>query len=271
MNKILILLLAIIITGGCEYEKERNITLEEHPEWKSYFENENVEGTVVILDIKEQKQWIHNLQRAKTGFLPASTYKIMNSMIGLETGSVSLTDTLKWNGEDVWNSDWKKDHVLKTAFAVSCVPCYQEIARRIGVERMVKYTSDANYGHLMIDSTTIDNFWLVGDSKISAIEQVQFIERLYHEDLPFSKNTMNSVKEIMLNEQTEEYTLRAKTGWSQSETINNGWFVGYLTTSDEKAYAFATNIERTRSVSSDGFAGARKSIAMAIFKELGII
>jgi beta-lactamase class D len=195
----------------------------------------------------------------------------MNSMIGLETGAISLTDTIKWNGEDVWNDEWKKDHVMKTAFAVSCVPCYQQIARRIGVKRMIKYTAEANYGDLIIDSTTIDSFWLVGNSKISPMEQVQFIERLYHEDLPFSKNTMNNVKEIMLLEETDKYTVRAKTGWSQTETINNGWYVGYLTTSDQQAYVFATNVERTRSVSSDGFAKARKSITMAIFRKLGII
>lgn len=268
MKKIL-LLTAIVLVFGCQTEKET--VVEKHPEWQSYFDEQNVEGCIVIQDIQNQKQWIYNEERAKTGFLPASTYKIINSMIGLETGAITLTDTIKWDGADVWNDVWKKDHVLRTAFAVSCVPCYQQIARKIGVERMVKFTNAANYGQLTIDSSTIDNFWLEGDSKISPLEQVTFITQLYQEKLPFSKATFDSVKEIMINEETETYTLRGKTGWSQTETINNGWFVGYLTTSDDQVYVFATNVERSRSVSSNGFSAARKAITMSIFKTLGII
>ncbi len=276
--KYLYFALLVVILISCNSTNESENTPEksktstvEMPQWQSFFEAENVIGATVIYDIQSDSQWIYNLERANTGFLPASTFKIINSMIGLETGAVTLTETLKWNGEDTWNDNWKRDHVLKTAFEVSCVPCYQEIARRVGVEQMKKYTSLSNYGHLAIDSTTIDNFWLTGESEISSIEQVHFITQLYLETLPFSKETFSAIKEIMINETSEDYTIRAKTGWSQSETINNGWFVGYLITSDDAVYVFATNIEQSREVDSKGFAKARIEITKKALQDLGLI
>jgi len=251
--------------------QEATVEVIEQKDWQSFFDDENVIGTTVVYDLKNEKKWVYNLERTETGYLPASTFKIINSMIGLETGAIALNDTIKWNGEEVWNDAWKNDHVLKSAFAVSCVPCYQQIARKVGVEQMINYTNKSNYGKMVIDSSTIDDFWLVGDSKITAFEQVDFLSKLFKETLPFSKQTMNSIKDIMINEENDEYILRAKTGWSQSDSLNNGWFVGYLTTLDKAenaTFLFATNIERARNVDSKGFGDARKSITMNILKDL---
>jgi beta-lactamase class D len=248
---------------GCQEVKDIK-----KPEWKIYFDTENLEGTIVIRDLENGKQWIYNPERAKTGFLPASTFKIINSMVALETGILNPEDTIYWNGENHWMPTWRKNHVLKTAFAASCVPCYKEIARKVGVKQMNKYIVANNYGQIDIREENLDMFWLVGASKITALEQVDFMEKIYRDQLTFSKKTTDAVKEIMINEIGEDFVLRAKTGWAQIETtqINLGWFVGYITT-EKGNYAFATNIERPMSEETEGFGASRKGITMKILKD----
>lgn len=237
----------------------------EKTEWETYFEDEKVIGTIVIRNLENGEQWIYNEERAKTGFLPASTFKIMNSMIALETEILTTKDTIYWNGENHRIPTWRENHVLKTAFAASCVPCYQAIAREVGVERMKKHIEANDYGQMDVQVENLDMFWLVGKSKITAFQQVDFIEKLYKNEVKFSPKTINSVKEIMLNEKGDDFVLYGKTGWAQIETeqINLGWFVGYLTNL-KGSYAFATNIERPMSENTEGFAAARKAITMKI-------
>ncbi|MGB0984672.1 MAG: class D beta-lactamase [Saprospiraceae bacterium] len=260
-----VFLIATFFFMGCE-----SVTKDtEKSEWKTYFDNKNVKGTIVIRDLESSQQWIYNSERAKTGFLPASTFKIMNSMIALETEILSTEDTIYWNGENHRIPTWRENHVLKTAFSTSCVPCYQEIARKVGVQRMNKHIKANDYGQMDIQEENLDMFWLVGNSKITPLEQVDFIEKLYKNKLTFSQKTIDSIKEIMLNEKGNDFVLYGKTGWAQieAEQINLGWFVGYLTSSKGN-YAFATNIERPMPEDTEGFAAARKEITMEIFEKM---
>jgi len=138
----------------------------------------------LIYDLKEDHYYTNNFERARVGKLPASTFKIPNSVIALETGAVENDSTLfKWYGEARNMSIWEKDMTFRDAFHLSCVPCYQDVARSIGRDRMKDYIDKLGYGDIKFDSTTIDNFWLVGDSKISPWEQVNFLKRLYQSKL----------------------------------------------------------------------------------------
>lgn len=264
MKKTSFIILMMISVFGCKEKKTTTIL----NDWKSFFDEKNVEGGIVIYELDNNKYQIYNEDWCKTGFLPASTFKIPNSLIALETKVITAEDTIYWDGVERWLPDWSKDHVLKSAFAVSCVPCYQQIARKIGVERMNKYTKLIEYGNLEIRDTTIDNFWLTGNSRITPYEQVDFLTKLKKNELVFRDSVIATVKDIMVNEVGEDYTLYAKTGWSQPNNVNNGWFVGYLETKEKGTMVFAVNIQRPRSEESNGFANARKDIAMNIFKYL---
>lgn len=102
----------------------------------------------------------------KTEKLPASTFKIPNSIIAVELGIIENDTTiLKWNGEQRKMDIWEKDLSFKDAFRISCVPCYQEIARKIGTIKMKEYLEKFEYKNMIFDSLTIDNFWLEGNSK----------------------------------------------------------------------------------------------------------
>lgn len=235
---------------------------EEGQDFARYFEEERAVGTFVLYDPESNRYRIHDIDRAKEPFIPASTFKIANSLIALETGAVPDTSTvLSWDGQERSISSWNRDHSMTTAFPNSVVWFYQELARRIGEERMQDYVNRMSYGNSNIDGG-IDLFWLTGNLRISAMEQVDLLVRLSKDDLPFSKSTLDAVKDIMIEERGEEYVLRAKTGWAGEV----GWYVGYIERG-EQSYYFALNIDMDRMEQ----AASRKDIAKAIMKDLGLL
>lgn len=243
----------------------------EQKSWKAYFDKENVKGTFLLYDLKKDNYLVYNAKRAKTGYLPASTFKIFNTLVGLETGVVDTNVMIRWDGVRRWNADWNRDVKLKTAFQLSCVPCYQQIARKVGIERMKEWLQKANYGNMDVQVSNIDTFWLTGASRISAFEQVEFLKRIYKNDLLFSKSTVEQLKNIMITERKNEYVVRAKTGWTTQGKQNIGWYVGYIEKEDN-VYFFALNIQKKiHKKGSGNFGPARKSISEKILKELNIL
>jgi len=210
------------------------------PELERYFQG--FQGAFVLYDLNRTQYIRHNPKRCGERFLPASTFKIMNSLIGLETGVIPDEKyVIKWDGEQYNIPSWNQDHTLKTAMHYSVVWYYQELARRVGKEKMQHYMNAVCYGNQDI-SGQIDTFWLEGGLRISADEQVEFLKRLYQGDLPLSQRSMNIVKEILVLEKAESYQLTGKTGSVQRITPHEGWFVGYLETKGN-VYFFATNYE----------------------------
>jgi beta-lactamase class D len=210
------------------------------PELEKYFQG--FTGTFVLYDLNRKQYIRYNPARSAERFLPASTFKILNSLIGLETGVIPDENyVIKWDGTHYDVPAWNQDHTLKTAIQNSVVWYYQELARRVGKEKMQHYVDVANYGNKDI-SGKIDSFWLDGGLRISANEQVEFLKRLYDNELSFSQRSMKIVKEIIVLEKAEEYQLSGKTGSAERAGTQIGWFIGYV---EEKGdvYFFATNIE----------------------------
>lgn len=230
-----------------------------------------VKGTILIYDVEQKSYYSNDFEWAKQGKLPASTFKITNSIIALETKVVANDSTLfQWNGEPRRLERWEQDLIFRDAFRFSCVPCYQDIARRIGEKRMNAYLKKLNYGHMVVDSSSIDMFWLVGESKISPLEQIDFLKRFYHTELPISKHTENIMKRLMVIDENEIYTLSGKTGWAIRHGHHNGWFVGQVKTT-EKEYFIATNIAPQEAFNMDLFPKVRMEISMKAFDKLGLL
>ncbi|MEM8614547.1 MAG: class D beta-lactamase [Cyanobacteria bacterium P01_H01_bin.105] len=211
-------------------------------DFSQHFQELGIEGSIIIYDLNQDRTYQHNSERNVTPYLPASTFKILNSLISLEAGVIaSDLAILTWDGTERSIPAWNRDLNLRTAFQVSAVWFYQVLARRVGHERMQQWVASAAYGNQTIGSTDdIDTFWLNGDLRITPQEQIQFLRRLHSDDLPFSGNTLAAVKDIMVVEQTPDYTIRAKTGWAYVPKI--GWYVGYVEQNDN-VYFFATNID----------------------------
>jgi len=177
---------------------------------------------------------------------PASTFKIPNSIIALETGVVGDpdTDVFKWDGVKRPLVAWNRDHTMRTAIAASTVPVYQEIARRIGPERMQKYVDLFEYGKRDIGGG-IDQFWLTGNLRIDPVQQVDFVDRLRRGVLPVSKRSQDLVREILpVTHPVGDAVIRAKSGLLGAERgqPSLGWMVGWA----EKGSAntvFALNMD----------------------------
>jgi beta-lactamase class D len=278
MKKITVFLnlfLLISLTVNCQTKNNDSKNSQEKevvvPEFNKILDSLKVKGAILIYDYSNKTYYSNDFSWAKTGFLPASTFKIPNSIIALETEVAKDDSTIfKWDGEEKWNKNWEKDLTLKEAFHVSCVPCYQEIARKIGLKRMKNYLKKLNYGQMIFDSKTLDNFWLDGNSKITQFQQIQFLKKLYFSELPISKRTESIVKNIMKMEQTNDYTLSAKTGLSVKNGLDNGWYVGYFEVKN-KVYFFATNLEPKNGTIRDEFIPARLNATKAAFRNLKIL
>ena len=206
-------------------------------------DSSKVEGSILIFDANKNEFYSNDFDWAKKGFLPASTFKIANSINALENGIAQDTNTLfYWDGLPKNIKSWEQDMNFHEAYKRSCVPCYQHIARNTGVEKLKATLSKIEYPGMVFDSTSIDNFWLEGNSKISQFQQIDFLKRLFNKELLIKKNTYTVMKQIMLLDENPDFTLYGKTGWAQpNDSTNIGWFVGYAVTSNN-TYFIATNI-----------------------------
>ena len=260
-----LLLLLLLLTGCVAAQAPR---VEERPAWGRHFEAAGVAGTFVLYDVAQERYEVYNPARADSGFLPASTFKIPNSLIALETGAVADVDeVIAWDGVERFLPDWNRDHAMRTALPASAVWFYQELARRVGEARMQAYLDTLGYGNATLGGP-IDRFWLDGGLRITPREQADFLARLAHGDLPFSRRSLDLVREILIVEATDAYVLRAKSGWAGGETVDPeiGWYVGYVERGGA-VYPFALNITIRR----DEDVAARLSIARAILAERGLI
>jgi beta-lactamase class D len=170
---------------------------------------------------------------------PCSTFKIPNSLVGLETGVIADEGTvLKWDGVKRSRPEWNRDHTLASAIKVSAVWYYQELARRVGAERMQTLLSAIPYGNADI-SGGIERFWLGGSLQVSPNEQVAFLERLRLSQLPFSERSQRIVRDILLQESPGPIAYRGKTGSCGFDGApDHGWWVGWVET-DGQATVFA--------------------------------
>lgn len=259
--------------NSCEIDIDDAIPVVETvvPEFQTILDSAKVSGSILIFDLNNNHYHSNDFKWAKQGHLPASTFKITNSMIALETGVVENDSTLfPWDGEPRRMEAWEQDLILKEAFHFSCVPCYQEIARKIGTERMNEYLDKLEYGEMQVDSSNIDLFWLQGASRISQFQQVDFLKRFYQSELPISDQTENIMKRMMVIEENEEFTLTGKTGWSTTDNVHNTWFVGYIE-NQKKTYFFATNIEPTEQFDMRLLPSTRKTVTMEALRQLEIL
>lgn len=230
--------------------------------------------TLVILADSDNKFTLINQQRAEQRFSPFSTFKIASSLIALDLGIVKniqqpLTfDVNKYPIQSWWPQRWYKTPLTLTkAFEYSAVPIYQQIASKIGSIKMQNYVNRFNYGNKNINDH-IDSFWLNEALKISAKEQVLFLQKIYHHQLGLKEKTYQQLKHIMLVEQTDNYKLYVKTGTGhihKNEVI--GWYVGYVENA-QGVYFFALNISAAK------FSAVTKSrinITKYYLKQAGIV
>ncbi|MBK8855970.1 MAG: class D beta-lactamase [Saprospiraceae bacterium] len=256
--------------SGCQDKENHEI----RNDFKKYYDKYNVRGSFVFFDEQKNKFLYYNEKQCTEPFSPASTFKILNSLIGLETGVIKdIHFVLPWDSIKR-NEVWDKNHDLKSAFSNSVVWYYQELARRVGFEEMKKWLYKSNYGNNDM-SGGVDKFWLSGGLQISPKQQIEFLRRFYNYELPFKKKNIDIVKEIMVVNKTADFVLSAKTGWGVHGQMDVGWYVGYLE-NNNNIYYFANCVQMdsillANTANALGFDQARKEIVHLILNELDLI
>ena len=215
----------VLLWAGCSPNN-----VKENEGLKKFFEDNKVAGCFAMLDNATGNFTIYNLGRYRdSSYLPSTTFNIVNSLIGLQTGIISSDSmVIKWDGIKRSEDAWNKDLTMYEAFRVSALPYYQEVARRIGKDTVQYWLDQLGYGTKKI-TTRVDSFWLDNSMKITPDEELGLVKRLYFGQLPFYKYNQEIVKRAMLFEDNSNYRLGYKTGRGFNEQGNNiGWIVGWI-------------------------------------------
>ncbi len=259
--------LVIVLAFACS---PNNVTIDNSLE--KFFTDNHVKGTFGLYDNGKGNFIVYNLSRFKdSAYLPASTFKIVNSLVGLETGRIADEKmVIKWDGIVRFRPEWNQDLTMAQAFKFSAVNYYQEVAHRIGKDTMQHWLDTLGYGsrYTKAKINRIDSFWLDNSVKVTADEQLGLVKKLYFDQLPFQKRTMRIVKDVMVQEKNSNYTLAYKTGWGFKENGNTlGWIVGWVV-ENQHVYPFALNLEGTHDLD---VSTVRGNILKGILKKLGFL
>lgn len=241
---------------------------------KKPFTDRNVQGSITLLDYKNQKWIKSDSVDAETETVPASTFKIINLLIALETGVISSElDTIRWVGKiDTsiygYRPSTYKDMTVKEAFEVSAGWVFVELSKKIGRERYLHYLTLCDYGNKHVSGEA--DFWNFGPLKISPQQQIEFLIKVHENKLPFSQKNIAILKRVMIHEMNNQYTLRAKTGWGWSSGTDAGWWVGFVE-KQESVFFFATRLTKPREDKNRNFQAARIEITKEILKEMRVL
>ena len=277
MKRILLVVMLAFSTILCKAQPKSENTVNnaasggiQEENLQKYFDDLNIKGSITIYDYKNKKWYYSDKKDSEKRTLPASTFKIPNSLISIEEYAVKdENEVLKWDGIIREFPAHNADTDLKTAFKNSTVWFHREMSRRVGIDKYRKYLKEFNYGNQKLSGIP-DYFWLDNTLVISPAEQINFLSGLYEEKYPLSKRTYNIVKNVMIEKKTDSYTLRAKTGSGLVKTLDIGWYVGYIETKDN-VYFFATRLQQDEPNKNDDFLNLRKTVTFNIFQDMGVM
>ncbi|MEM7582563.1 MAG: penicillin-binding transpeptidase domain-containing protein [Acidobacteriota bacterium] len=224
------------------------------------------EGCFASQRLGSDELQVHNLALCREPLAPCSTFKMPNTLIGLESGVIPDADfVLPWDGTRHSRSELNQDHTLRSAVQQSVLWYFQELARRVGEERMREYVTRLGYGN-RDTSGGLTEFWLSSSLEVTALEQMGFLARLHRDALPVSKRSMAILRDILVIDESPEAVLRGKTGScldNAGACCSHGWFVGSVTRGEE-VYLFASFVK-------GAWSGEARPVALAILEELGIL
>ena len=236
------------------------------------FKKCRVQGSTTIYDYKNKK-WIYSDEAdANKATLPASTFKIVNLLIALQSGVITdENEMVKFSEKQDttlygYRPEIYRDMTVKKAFEVSAGWVFVDLAKRIGKERYRHDLKACHYGNGNLSKKGID-FWNFGSFGVTPKNQIEFLVRIYEGKTTFSKRNTDILKEVMITEKTNTYIIRSKTGWTRANGKDIGWWVGYVERKDN-VYFFATRITKKRSEVNPDFGSCRKDITREILKQI---
>jgi beta-lactamase class D len=203
-------------------------------------------GCFLLLDLTTGVTQVSEAQSCDVPTSPASTFKIPNSLIGLETGVTANADAIRhFDPEKHDYAEWgREDLTLTEAVRQSVVWYFRELAAEVGPERMQQMLDRLDYGNARIgDDVTM--FWLDGTLTISGREQLDFLRRMWTGELDVAPEHVQTLEGILAqplrNLETRvsdpstfeaawssEIEAQFKTGTNDYENGSVTWWVGRL-------------------------------------------
>lgn len=174
--------------------------------------------------------------------VPASTFKIPHTLIAIDAGvldglgEIIPYDPARDPAQAWWPEAWARDHTVGSALEHSVVWFYQEVARRVGIERERAYLHALAFGNEQVGDD-VQTFWLDGPLAISAEEQARFLKRLWATDLPVAPEAQAATRQLVSILRDEpDARIRGKTGTARLPDGSRNWLVGTVET--ERGTAF---------------------------------
>jgi len=241
-------------------------------DFEKYFIDSGVKGQISIFDLEDQKWTFSNFNRATKGSLPASTFKIIHTLIALEENVIAgKNDTLRWDGKvKSFKSypipNWNKDNDLEMAFKNSTIWYYEEISKKIKKSKYRRHLKKNKYSNRKFRNAKGFDFWNYGELKVTPIEQIEMLLKLYSNKLAFKPEFQELTKELMTEQESIDYILKSKTAWTYDK-VDIAWYIGYIEFNKNVIF-FATRIEKPIDKEIKDFSKLRKSITKEIISNM---
>ena len=204
---------------------------------------DNSKGCAVFFNSNKNTYYMYNQELCEERSSPYSTFKIISTLMGLETGVLdSIDTTMGYDGTKYSNEKWNRDLNLKDAFKESCIWYYRKVIDRVGQSEVQNWLNQLDYGNCDISDwegsgtnsmPALNGFWLESSLKISPKEQVDIMAKIFEGKTSFSERNISILKEVMLIQKDDKISIYGKTGSGKS---GKGWFVGMLDKSGERYY-----------------------------------
>lgn len=255
-----------LFVGACAHieAKPKQVKIQQH-NIQALFHEAKTDAVFVTFDGYKTQAYGSNLARADQAYIPASTFKIANALIGLEHAKATTVEVFKWDGQPKFITAWEKDLTLGEAMQASAVPVYQQLARRIGINLMQSELQRIGYGNAEIGSK-VDDFWLKGPLKITPKQEVEFMYKLAKGQLAFKPEVQQQVKDMLYVERRGENKLYAKSGWGMDVEPQVGWYVGWVQKADGQVVSFALNMQ----MKAGDDVTERKQLTLDVLDKLGV-
>lgn len=248
-----------------ESNHSQSIQINQQQKIKTLFESAHIDGILVTYDGKQFQSYGSNLKRMNEEYIPASTFKMLNALIGLQHNKVTNTEIFKWDGQKRSFPSWEKDMTLGEAMQASAVPVYKELARRIGLDLMRSEVKRVHFGNENIGDE-VDQFWLKGPLKITPKQEAQFAYELAKQKLAFDQKVQIQVKDMLYVESRGQQKLYAKSGWGSDIEPQVGWYTGWVEQPNGQVLSFALNIKMQNGMD----VGQRKQVTLDVLDSLGV-
>lgn len=203
--------------------------------------------------------------------LPAdSTFKIPLSLMVFDQGIINQQSIFIWDRKDRGLAAWNEDQTPKSWISNSTVWVSQLLTPQLGLNRIHSYLKKFNYGNQDF-SGGITHAWLSSSLKISADEELDFLQNLFKRELPVSEQAMDDTLENMyLETSARGWKLYGKTGTGTHQHLTDGWFVG-LTTKNNRTYIFVLNFsDLAKPVTSDAGGLRAEALAKTLLSQMNV-